>query len=133
MTEGGQTVLVDTDVAIDFLRGREYARSLLLPLWSENLAFISILSIYELYAGMRENEKDKTEDFMRAFQIEPVTVEVAREAGKIYRNYRQKGLTLTTADCIIAATARVRGHKIATNNTSHYPQKGILFRGFPGR
>jgi len=48
MAEGIQTVLVDTDVAIDFLRGREYAKRFLIPLWKENLAYMGILSVYEL-------------------------------------------------------------------------------------
>ena len=53
-----QTVLIDTDVAIDFLKGEPYARDFLIPFWDMNRAYLSVLSIYELYAGMKEKERE---------------------------------------------------------------------------
>lgn len=121
-----RTVIVDTDVAIDYLRGIQYANELMLVLWDGNTAYLSILSVYELYAGMRDNETDDTENFVNACTIEPVTIEITRKAGEIYRQYRKEGLTLTSIDCLVNATAVVRGHKIATKNKEHYPDKKIL-------
>ena len=43
-----QTVLLDTDYVIDFLRGKS---AVIVPLLQENAAYLSILSVYELYAG----------------------------------------------------------------------------------
>jgi len=43
-----QTVIVDTDIAIDYLRGVEYAGELMSRLWNKNAAYLSILSVYEL-------------------------------------------------------------------------------------
>lgn len=120
------TVIVDTDVAIDYLRGIPYANELMLGLWDGNTAYLSILSVYELYAGMRENEIEDTGNFIDACIIEPVTIETARKAGEIYRRYRKEGLTLTSIDCLVNATAVVKGHKIATKNKEHYPDKKIL-------
>jgi predicted nucleic acid-binding protein len=116
-----QTVLIDTDIAIDYLRGHKEAIELIAPLWEENRAYLSILSVYELYAGMREKEKDDTEVFIKACNIEPVTMKVARTAGELYRKSRATGMTLTSIDCLIAATAVVGRHKIATRNKDHYP------------
>lgn len=121
-----QTVLIDTDIAIDYLRGIPYAHELMLPLWENNTAYLSIMSVYELYAGMRDNEKKDTEHFMDACNIDTVTFEVAQKGGELYRHYRAKGITLTSVDCIIAATAIAGGHKIATKNTAHYPDKKLL-------
>ena len=56
-----QTVLIDTDIAIDFLRGIAKARDIILPLWERDIAFISFLTAYELYAGMQAKEKEATE------------------------------------------------------------------------
>ncbi|MBI4844048.1 MAG: PIN domain-containing protein [Nitrospirae bacterium] len=120
------TVIVDTDVAIDYLRGIQYANELMLGLWDGNTAYLSILSAYELYAGMRENEIEDTGHFIDACILEPVTIETARKAGEIYRRYRKEGLTLTSIDCLVNATAVVKGHKIATKNKEHYPDKKIL-------
>lgn len=123
-----QSVLVDTDVAIDFLRGSEYAKKLIIPLWKENAAFLSILSAYELYAGMRESESATTNDFINAFNIEPVTLEIARRGGELFRLHRGKGAALTAMDCLIAATASVNGRRIATRNVKHYPDGNLLLR-----
>ena len=121
-----QTVLVDTDVAIDFLRGEEYARDLLLPLWDTNRAYLSVLTIYELYAGMKEKEREPMDDFIGACLVEPVSQEIAVKGGEWRASHREKGITLTAIDCLIASTAVLRGHKIATRNVRHYPDKKLL-------
>ena len=121
-----QTVLIDTDVAIDFLRGEPYARDLLLPLWDQGRAYLSVLTIDELYAGMKEKERESTGQFIGACQIEPVTQEIAARGGEWRAAYREKGLTLTAVDCLIASTAVLQGHQIATRNVRHYPDKKLL-------
>ena len=121
-----QTVLIDTDVAIDFLRGEPYARDLLLPLWNLSRAYMSVLTIYELYAGMKEKEKESTDNFIGACLIEPVTQEIAAKGGEWRASYREKGITLTAVDCLIASTALLQGHKIATRNVRRYPDKKLL-------
>ena len=121
-----QTVLVDTDIAIDFLRGLDYARELMTKLWKGNGACLSILSVYELYAGMRDKEREDTENFIDACDIEPLTIEVSKKAGDLFKKYRKDGLTLTSIDCLILGTAIVRGHKIATRNKEHFPDKKML-------
>jgi predicted nucleic acid-binding protein len=121
-----ENVLVDSDIAIDYLRGSQDAANLLGKLWKENKAHLSILSVYELYAGMRAVEKEDTEGFINACNIEPVTMHIARKAGEIYRHWRSKGKTITSIDCMIAATATIQKLKIATRNTEHYPEKELL-------
>lgn len=121
-----QTVLIDTDVAIDFLRGEPYAQDLLLPLWEMSRAYLSVLTIYELYAGMKEKEREPTDDFIGACLIEPVSQQIAAKGGEWRALYREKGITLTAIDCLIASTALLQGHKIATRNVRHYPDKKLL-------
>jgi predicted nucleic acid-binding protein len=121
-------VLIDTDVAIDFLRGEAYAQPLIAGLWREGRAVLSVFTVYELTAGMREKEREPTLDFIRACTFEEVSVDIAIKGGELYREYRAKGITLTSLDCLIAATALVRGYRIATRNVSHFPQEGLLFK-----
>jgi predicted nucleic acid-binding protein len=120
-------VLIDTDVAIDFLRGVTYAQPLLAGLWTNGQAAISVLTVYELTAGMRDTEKTVTHNFIEACEVELVTVEIAFKGGDLFRRYRTKGVTLTSLDCLIAATAMIKGYKVATRNVKHFPEKGILF------
>lgn len=122
-----RNVLVDTDIAIDYLRGLPYAKNLIFSLWEVDTAHLSILSLYELYAGMRTGEEEATENFISACTVEPVTVDITKKAGELYRQHRGKGTTLTSIDCLIGATAIISGLKIATRNKNHYPEKGILF------
>jgi hypothetical protein len=121
-----QTVLIDTDVAIDFLRGESYARDFLLPLWDVSRAYLSVLTLYELYAGIKEKERESTNDFIGACLIEPVSQQIAAKGGEWKAFYRQKGITLTAIDCLVASTALLQGHKIATRNVRHYPDKKLL-------
>ena len=121
-----QSVIIDTDIAIDYLRGIKQAHDLILPLWKTNTAHLSILSVYELYAGMRESEKEATENFITACSIEPVTIGIAEKGGELYRLYRKQGITLTSNDCLIQATAIINRHKVATKNKGHYPDKTII-------
>lgn len=128
MDEIMSTILIDTDIAIDFLRGFEYARDLILPLWHSSSAFLSILSTYELYAGMKEKETEPTDSFINACNIEPLTLEITKKAGEIYRTHRTKGAIFTSIDCMILASAIINGHKIATRNIKHYPLKTYLLK-----
>ena len=123
-----QAVLIDTDIAIDYLRGESSAKDLILPLWKGSKAYLSILTVYELHAGMRENEREDTENFINACNIESITIEIAQKGGEIYRHYRRQGITLTSTDCLINATAIVKGHKIATRNKEHYPDKKMFWK-----
>ena len=121
-----QIVIIDTDVAIDFLRGNNYAKELLSRLFRSDLAHLSILSVYELHAGMCDNERIKTQDFINACNVELVTMDIAIKAGELRRYYETKGITLTSIDCLIAATSIIRKFRIATRNKNHYPDKSLL-------
>lgn len=83
-------------------------------------------AVYELYAGMKDNEEADTENFIQACNVEPVTTGIAKKAGELYRKFSGQGITLTSLDCLINASAIIRGHKIATRNKDHYPNKEIL-------
>lgn len=119
-------VLIDTDIAIDFLRGEAYAQPLLAGLWKSGQAVLSVLTVYELTAGMREKEKAATLNFIAACPILEVTSEIAIKGGELHLRYRGKGITLSSIDCLIAATALVKGGKVASRNVRHYPEKGLV-------
>lgn len=112
------TVLIDTDHAIDFLRG---VSSVIKPLLQQNMAYLSILSVYELYSGMKLGEEISTQNFIQGCKIEMVTMDIAKNAGIFRFQQRQAGITLSIVDCIIAETARANNHLVATNNKKHYP------------
>ena len=113
--------LVDTDVAIDFLRRREYARELL-ELWAgEGLLAISALTHLEIYQGMKTGEEEATNTFLDGLMSVAVDVPIARRAGTMLGKLRAKGTTIGIADAIIGATALQLNAPLLTNNVEHYP------------
>ncbi len=113
--------LVDTDVAIDFLRRRDYAQKLLEHWAGEGLLAISTLTHLEIYQGMKVGEEGATNAFLDGLMSVVVDVPIARRAGRMLSELRSKGLTIGIADAVIAATALQFGCPLLTNNVEHYP------------
>ena len=115
-------ILVDTDVLIDFLRGREQAVSFV-DLESDRIILSSIV-VAELYAGVwggkGDTEQSTLERFLSLFRIVHVTVAIARLGGLYKRDYgRSHGIGL--ADAVVAATATLENAELKTLNVKHYP------------
>jgi predicted nucleic acid-binding protein len=117
----GISCLVDTDVAIDFLRKREYAQKLLASWAGEGLLAISTLTHLEIYQGMKTGEENSTTAFLDGLISVVVDIPIARRAGSMLGELRSKGMTIGIADAIIAATALQFGAPLLTNNVEHYP------------
>ena len=117
----GISCLVDTDIAIDFLRRRDYAQKLLDSWAVEGLLAISTLTHLEIYQGMRTGEEKATNAFLDGLVSVAVDIPIARQAGIMLGELRLKGMTIGIADAIIAATALRFGAPLLTNNVEHYP------------
>ncbi len=118
--------IVDTDVCIDFLKGKEYTKDLFQNLL-ESEVFISILSVYELFKGAyTDKQRNAINEFLSAFTRLDVGEKIVKVGAEFYRKYRQKGITLGDIDCLIMATAKVYDLRIVTRNVKHYPEKELL-------
>lgn len=113
--------LMDTDIVIDFLRRRDYARKLLEDWAIKGLLAVSTLTHLEVYQGMKKEEEKATGLFLDGLLSLVVDVNIARRAGNIIRTLRSKGITASTGDAIIAATALQIGVPLLTNNVEHFP------------
>jgi len=126
----GVSCLLDTDIAIDFLRRRTYARKLLEYWAGEGLLAISTLTHLEIYQGMKAGEEGGTNAFLDGLISVVVDIPIARRAGTIVGELRAKGMTTGIADAIIAATALQLNAPLLTNNVEHYPFPGLkVIRG----
>ena len=117
----GISCLVDTDIAIDFLRRRGYAQKLLKSWAGEELLAISTLTHLEIYRGMKAREERATNAFLDGLVSVAVDIPIARRAGTMLGELCSKGMTIGVADAIIAATALQFGTPLLTNNIEHYP------------
>ena len=113
------SILVDTDVLVDFLRGHSKAVAFV----SAHSARIILSSIVvaELYAGVKGNtEQTALDNFVSLFRVVPVSAKIAKAGGLYKRNYGNlHGVGL--ADAILAATAEAENAELKTLNTKHYP------------
>lgn len=116
-------ILIDTDVIVDFLRGYTKAISYV-ENHSDEIVLSSIV-VAELYAGVRDDERARLDDFVTLFPILPITSEIAKTGGLFKRDYH-KSYGIGLADALMAATAVTEDAELKTLNTKHYPMlKGL--------
>ena len=112
------TLLIDTDILIDYLRDYPPAVE-----WLEALSvdlILSAINVAEIYSGMRESERPKIETLLECFTIIPVDAALAESGGLLRRDFgKSHGTGL--ADAIIAATVQKLGCSLATLNKKHFP------------
>ncbi len=113
------SILVDTDVLVDFLRGYSKAIEFIDEFSSQII--LSPIVIAELYAGVKgNNELTILENFVSLFQVVPLTSEIAKLGGLYKRDFgKSHGVGL--ADAILAATAEAEKAELKTLNIKHYP------------
>ena len=112
-------LLLDTDVLVEYLRGRREAADYLEGLTAD--LYVSVVTIAELFVGVRgEDEERSLEGFLLAFTALPVTERVARLGGLYRRDYGPSDGT-GLADALIAATAEENGLGLVTFNRRHFP------------
>jgi predicted nucleic acid-binding protein len=119
----GGRLLLDTDILVEYLRGRREAVEYLEGLTAD--LFVSVISVAELFAGVRDDgEEQSLKQFLMAFTALPVTEKVARLGGLYRRDYRSSHGT-GLADALIAATASETGTNLVTFNWRHFPMVEI--------
>ena len=119
-----ESLLLDTDVLIDFLRG--YSKAVNFVNANSSRIILSSIVVAELYAGVQgESELKVLENFISLFRVLPVTSEIAKTGGLYKRDYgKSHGVGL--ADAIIAASCEAGNAELKTLNVKHYPMiKGL--------
>ena len=112
------TILVDTDILIDYLRGIPSAIQYL-ETSAADLS-LSVVNVAELHAGVRDHEREAVNALLECFKIVPLDKEIAVRGGLLRRDFgKSHGIEL--ADALIAATVESIGGTLATLNRKHYP------------
>lgn len=115
------TVVVDTSVLIDFLRGDPRAARCLYREREESALHASEITRLEVLAGMRPAEETATRLLLSTLIWHPVDAVVAEEAGALGREWLPSHHNIDGADLAIAATAICTGSRLVTRNTRHFP------------
>ena len=119
------TVLIDTSVLIDYLRGHDGAATTLERERESAPLHASEITRLEVLAGMRSAEEEATRLLLSTLRWHPVDAEIAEGAGALGRRWLPNHHTIDGADLAIAATAIHTGARLLTRNIRHFPM-------FPG-
>ena len=126
------TVLLDTNVLIDVLNGRNGRREFLSELLDDgNTLACCAVTVAEVYAGMRPKEARETGEFLDALEYLDITRETSRRAGLLKAEHARRGITLTLPDVLIAALSMERRIALATDNRKHFPMSELQFISLP--
>ena len=114
-----QLLMVDTDVLIDYLRDQPEAVAFLEN--TEQPLATSVITVAELYAGVRDGEeRQRLDAFVAAFDVLGLDRQAAVQAGLWRRQYGPShGMGL--ADALIAASVQAAGATLVTLNRRHFP------------
>ena len=124
--------LLDTSVIIDVLNQKRGRWQLLGSLVEagDTLA-CSVVTLTEIYAGVRPKEVVFTERFLEGLEHYDLDSHLARLAGLLKNEWSKKGRTLGVVDLIIAATALAHNLVLMTDNRKDFPMRKLSFYPLP--
>jgi predicted nucleic acid-binding protein len=115
------SVVIDTSILIDYLRGHRAAGQLLETERAAGLLHASEITRLEVLAGMRPAEETATRQLLSTLVWHPVDTGIAETAGALGRRWLPSHGGIDSADLAIAATTIVLDARLQTRNTRHYP------------
>jgi predicted nucleic acid-binding protein len=120
-------ILLDSDVIIAWLRGREEFVGRIAQLFQEHSElFWTPVSMAEIFAGVRRGEEDAVSELFVLLETVPISASAGKKAGQYMKTYaKSHGVQL--GDALTAACASVENLQLWTLNRRHYPMKDIRF------
>jgi len=113
-------IVADTDVLIDFLRGREPAARVSAAIAAGALATTAITA-FELRSGARTaKETTATEGLLAGLSVLPFDARASEAAAACRRELEAEGRTIGMADYLIAGTCISRAAVLLTRNRRHF-------------
>lgn len=115
-------VVVDSDVLIWILRGdRQVAERFKSTVVENNgNVFVTPVQLAEVFAGILPGERAVVDDFFESLEVLGIDERSGMLAGEFLNKFR-KSHSVTLADALIAAVARINGCELWTRNRKHYP------------
>jgi predicted nucleic acid-binding protein len=83
------------------------------------------VNVEEVARGLRPPEGDIAMQLMRGLLILPLGLAEGWRAGEWRREHAARGVTLSQADCLIAAAAEAATAVLATGNPKDFPMAGV--------
>lgn len=124
-------VLLDSTVLIDYLRGRAVVDRVDDLERVGDTPITTAINVEEVVRGLRPSEAEEAASLFLGLEITPIRRAEGWQAGAWRREFAGRGVTLSQADCLVAAAARFSGATLATGNPRHFPMDGIVVEHWP--
>ena len=124
-------VVLDTTVLIDYLRGRAVVDRMTMLRRRGGVALTTAINVEEVVRGLRPDEEAAAGVLFDGLGIVPLGRSEGRQAGQWRRSFARRGVTLSQADCLIAAAAHAVAAVLATGNPAHFPMSDVTLEHWP--
>ncbi|MFW6012455.1 MAG: type II toxin-antitoxin system VapC family toxin [bacterium] len=121
-------ILVDSDVFIDALRGREPSRSKIADGLEEGTLVTTTVTAFELLSGARSTKQAERIDALLApLELLPFDEDASRAAAGARRELEARGETIGMGDYLIAGICLSRALPLLTRNRNRFDRvPGLL-------
>jgi predicted nucleic acid-binding protein len=123
-------LLLDTTVLIDALRGRPAAERVRALRDTAQPPWICAINVEEVVRGTSGAE-EQVARFLGGLRLAPLGRAEGELAGRWRRDHAHRGITLSQADCLIAAAAIGVDARLATGNPKHFPMPELDLDHWP--
>lgn len=117
--------LLDTDILIWVLRGRQDIVEYISKLKDDSPVALSVITIAEIYMNIFPSELVNTEEHLHQYITLEVDQKIAKIGGLYWQQYSNKLKNLSLTDCLIAGTANIHNATLISLNLKHFPMKDI--------
>ena len=124
-------LLLDSTVLIDALRERTAAQRIRDYLDSDRIPWICAVNVDEVLRGTPAGREAPVLTFLKGLHLAPLGRAEGERAGRWRRDYAREGITLSQADCLVAAAAVAVGARLATGNPKHFPMPELHVEHWP--
>lgn len=121
-------ILIDTSVLIEHHRKVRKDQSWLYQLAGTGASLLlSPITVFEFMCGADAAKRGQFAAVLEAFEVAPVTREVAYRAAEVFGELRTANQLVPPSDLLIGATALVQGIPLATLNRKHFARiRGLV-------
>jgi predicted nucleic acid-binding protein len=124
-------LLLDTTVLIDALRGRSAAERVRALRGTGQVSWICAINVEEVVRGVKGKEEAAVARLLAGLRIAPLGRAEGELAGRWRRDHAREGITLSQADCLIAAAAVGVDAMLATADPRHFPMAEVEVEHWP--
>lgn len=123
--------LLDSTVLIDYLRGRPVIDRVGSLREGGDTPATTPINVEEIVRGLRASERREARRLFAGLFVLPIGAAEGWLAGDWRRRFASRGITLSQADCLIAAAARANRAVLATGNPDDFPMPGVDVEHWP--